>query len=252
MKINFLLIAVFALSLAPLSAKAQTTILENFIAFSCNFSFDKMALINDIQAKHDTLVVNCHPPDSSVQSEFTLQACSDKIIPYIKRDITTGHATPFSAINGRYLTVGAHEGIHHSAIALAAKENPLIPISFTLRDNIINAELPAIKTTGKPLDLWLYAYIFEKDETMAYAAEGMPPLTDEERAMLPRATFTNLVKHLENLGEWDGNPQSISIPLNGFKADGFALIAQEKEGGPILALGKIEPGLASQVSHAQN
>ena len=252
MRIYLLFAAIFALSLAPIGAKAQTTVLENFIAFSCNYSFDKMTLINDIKAKHDTLILNCHPPDNSVQSEFTLQACNDKIIPYIKRDITTGHATPFSAINGRYLTVGAHEGIHHSAIALAEKENPLVPISFRLNDNTISAELPAIDISEKPLDLWLYAYIFEKDETMAYAPESMPALTSEEMAMLPRATFTNLVKHLENLGDWDGNPQSISIPLNGFKADGFALIAQEKEGGPILALGKIEPGLASQISHAQN
>ena len=237
-------IALIALFFAPLSAKAQTTVLENFIVFNCVDSFDKVPLINEIKAQHDTLILNCHVPDHNIQSDYTLEACDDKRIPYIKRDFTTGHSTPLSAINGRYLTVGAHSGIHHSGIALADKENPLVPIPFTLTNNTINAELPAIDMGDKPLELWLYAYVFEVNEKLQL------PVHDGEE--LPSATFINLVKKLENLGEWNGKPQSISIPLNSFKADGFALIVQEKEGGAILAMGKIEPGLASQVSHARN
>jgi len=160
------------------------------------------------------------------------------------RDVTTMHMSPFSAINGRYLTVGSHSGIHHSGIALAAKENPLVQIPFFMKDNTIHAELPAIETSDTSLELWLYAYIFEVEEKLQL------PVAEPDQ--LPRATFINLVNRLENLGEWGGNPQSIAVPLHDFKADGFALIAQEKDGGPILALGKIEPGLVSRTSRPQN
>ena len=252
MKTVLFFFAAIALFFSPLTAKAQTTILENFIGFSCNFSFDKTPLLDEIKSRHDTLILNCHTPDPVIDSDFAVEECDDKLRPYINRDITTGHMPPFSAINGRYLTSGAHKGIHHSGIALAAKENPLTPISFTLKNNVMNAALPAMEIGERPVDLWLYAYIFSKEATLALPQEDMTMLTREEHDMLPRATFINLVNHLENLGDWDGKPQSIAIPLNGFKADGFALIAQEKQGGPILAMGKIEPGLASQISQAQN
>lgn len=244
MKLFILIIAFLSAAIVPLSAKAQTTILENFMIFNCVDSFDKVPLIHDIKAKHDTLILNCHLTDRTLKNDFTLQACDDKRIPYTLRDITTMHTSPFSAINGRYLTVGSHSGIHHSGIALAAKENPLVPIPTSLEDNTIKAELPTIETNGRPLDLWLYAYIFEVKERLQLAVA--------EPDKLPYESFVNLVKRLENLGEWDGNPQSVAIPLHDFKADGFALIAQEKDGGPILALGKIEPGLASQISQPQN
>ena len=244
MRCLLLSFALSTLVFMPVSVKAQTTILENFIVFNCIDTFDKVPLINEIKAEHDTLILNCHVIDDTLESEFEVKGCDDKIIPYIQRDITAGHNTPFTAINGRYLTAIGHSGIHHSGIALADRENPLLTIPFTLKDNILSAKLPALQGVESPLDLWLYAYVFESEQELQ-----LPPYGAEE---LPSANFINLVNKLENLGDWDGNPQSISIPLHDFKADGFALIAQKKKGGPILAMGKIEPGLIAQQSRPQH
>lgn len=245
MKRIFYILILLSLTFAQIPAKAQTTVLENFMAFNCIDTFDKVSLINDINTKHDTLILNCHVPDSQVEGEFQLRTCLEKLMPYNMQDVTTPPGTPYSAINGRYLTSSNHSGIHHSALVLAEKENPLTHIPVSVKDSTITAELPAVKSNGAPLDLWLYAYIFEKKDQVLEMPAGDPD-------SLPHATFINMVKRLEHLGEWGGKPQSISIPLYDFKADGFALIAQEKHGGPMLAMGKIEPGLASQISRPQN
>lgn len=244
MRLLFYIAVFFSLCAAQTGAKAQTTIMEQFIAFNCPDTFDKVELVEDIQKQYDTLVLNCHVPDSQVEDDLQLRTCLEKQMPYNMRDITTPPGTPFTAINGRYLTSSNHSGIHHSAIALAEKENPLVQIPFALKDNTITAELPEIDNGGEPLDLWLYAYIFERKDQILELPGDLETL--------PRASFTNMVKKLENLGEWGGKPQSVSIPLHDFKADGFALIAQGKHGGPILAIGKIEPGLSSQQSRPQH
>ena len=249
MKYFLLIISTFCAGL-PLfipvanNAHAQPVILENFMGFDCAYSLQKTDILKKIRDRKDTLTLNCHLTIDQGENEYALQACSQKRGYYVVRDITTGQETPYSVINGRYKSVGADPGIHMSAINLAKKETPLISFPLKIDNKTLTAELPRIDTEA-PLDLWLYAYDFENK---IVHKKGNTRMGSD----IPHGMFRNMVKKLDKLGDWHGYQESIVIPLHNFRADGFALIAQEQYGGPILALGKVEPGLSSQTSRSQN
>lgn len=52
--------------------------------------------------------------------------------------------------------------------------------------------------------------------------------------------FTNVTKHIKLLGVWHGRAETISIPLQDLDTDGYAIIAQYRNAGPVVAAGRLE------------
>ncbi len=240
----FALLAGFAGTAMP--AKAQMAVIENFVARTCSGSAPSNKHLHSLlENRTDALLLTCHLPDGGDETgpPVGMEECTDRMMKYVTQYTLRMAATPNIVINGKYQTIGTYEGIVKSGLALAVSENVVQPIALTITDNAIAAVLPELKQAGD-YELWLYAYDktvditfqapdFSKDDGVS---EEIPMMSVTER-------YDNMVKAVKLLGPWEGAGESIEIPLHAIKAEGFALIAQEKGQGPIVASGKIEtPG----------
>ena len=157
-------------------------------------------------------------------------------------------SSPTIMINGRYQTKGQYEKVVSSGAKMARVEDKIYPVSLKLIDGVLTAELPALDS-GKDMELWVFAYAHKRSTEIAFP--GHPdddhphdefgnhiesyPMTVKEKI-----DFRNVVTAAKKLGPWEGRNETISMPLKNFKADGFAIIAQEKNIGPIVAVGTLD------------
>lgn len=234
-------LAVFCAFAPP--ARAQAVVIESFIAFDCEISYMKQPLVEMMVKERNAFFLNCHVEEPEGGVRYGQEYCSQKKSLYAVRDLLTEAQTPYSVINGLYKTAGAHPGIHLSGYDLAAKENPLQQVAMTLDGDVLAVELPQIDTQ-EDFDLWFYAYDYESD-----LAQLDDELTEQGEDQATR--FINIVTKMDMIGRWNGTPETVSIPLKGYKADGFALIVQEHDGGAMHAIARIEPGMTAQQSRPQ-
>jgi hypothetical protein len=227
-------------------AFAQAVILENFSSAQCNASPQSDENIKALLEKDkDVFLLTCPIALGSGNSgdQKTSELCSERMIGYVLQyPLTRMPSTPNIVVNGRYQTVGTYPKIFESAIKLAHFEKNVMPISLHVKDNSVDADLPPLDDFQN-YDLWFFAY--DKSMTVTYERNDHthgPDGSDivSEKTLKIPYTFQNAVKFLKNLGEWSGAGENIVVPLHDFKADGFVILAQEKNYGPVIAAGRYE------------
>lgn len=214
---------------APSWAGEKIAVMELFTSQGCSASpaaeenFSHFANLN-----HANLItLSCHIthfdqnlPENTLSRSF----CDDRLKYYKRRINSLQSGTPYMVLNGRFSTYGMKRNIVESGLNMAHSLDEIAPITLTLSEEALEMSLPAIASANE-MDIWIFAY---DKNTQASSKDTNAPI------------FSYVTKHLEHLMTWDGTAQSLSFPLNGLPADGYAIIAQEKGYGPIAAAAKIE------------
>ena len=233
-------LALILISSAPL--KAQTVVIENFGSIGCTDSVVNEENIGKILKNNDNvLVLSCHTRMGSEENAYSMKVCRDRKFKYLSSMPTTPSSTPFIMINGRYDTKGYYPKVVSSGAKLAAKENPLIPFEIQLNGRTLIASLPELENT-EDMELYFFAYMKE----LHHGVEVSPHYHDEQgnEIDIPEILdikFHNVVRVLKHLSAWSGNAETLEIPIKDSDYDGYAIIAQHKNLGPLVAAGYIEP-----------
>ncbi len=227
-------------------AHAQSAIVENFTAANCVDSQKlEPAMMTLTHDNPDILVLGCHFSINPEPTEFSDQACLDRKMQYGLKNRLAGFETPFIVVNGIYSTNWKYKNIVSSAVNLARADHELFPLPLNFEDDKLVSALPAT-ALDNTLELWLFSYNFEGVAHIAPDEEEMDENHKGFFGKFPKTPpgkdikFHNIVNKFTKLGDWDGTPETITIPLNGDNSDAYLLIAQEKNEGPILGSGKLE------------
>lgn len=238
-------------------AKAETVIVENFIGSACAALSQHEETMKALSAEHndDVVIVTCPLDDTIVEGDYPLEACSSRMFGYLRKEFETGSSPPVVALNGRYVTAGGYRNIISSGVEMAKTTDNISDINFRIEGAELVGTLPENVSEGD-YDLWLYAYDKAKvgsvvvfmEQDHEHNEDGShvdPALENNEEAHETvtenmDVTYNNFVSALKKLGDWNGNPESFVIPLNSFDAEGFVVVAQEKNYGPIVAYGHVE------------
>lgn len=254
--VSILCLSVFCLGfMSP--AFAGKAIFENFVGSACVYIADHEENIQTLSDFYeDDLVVLTCPMDDTIwdkEDKEVAAACKDRKTEYLRQDFITSGAPPVVVINGYYMTRGNYRKAINSGVKLAMKTDQIGEIDFRMSDETLIGELPRLDKQGQ-YELWLIAFDRKKvgnievqeNQQHEHNADGShvdPSLDNNDAAHEPVSStvsieFNNVVRALDKLGDWSGNQESFVIPLNGFEADGFMVIAQEKNYGPIVATGQ--------------
>ncbi len=143
----------------------------------------------------------------------------------------TGVYTPQMIIDGRHDVVGSRREDALAFIAKEAKKKWAVSVILAGSGDNRKVEVGA-GTPKEPATVWLISY----DRVRKVAIE---------RGELAGQTmiYHDVVRSVENLGQWDGNPVSFNVDLYGLSADGrdaAAVLVQEGEAGPILGAARFD------------
>lgn len=250
-----LLAFMIGFSAVPRVAKAQSLIVEVFPYAECGVAVSNQENIEALLKTHDGFLLTCPVDDRLMGDGFDSENCISRKFDYLESNPLTKASYPTVAINGRYVTTGAYDKIVKSGVKLAYSQKETMQISLKVDENRLLGELPAADQ-NRIYDLWVFAYkkthngiyqetIQPEHEHDEFGNHIDPSLDNNEEAHQPIVTdievpFSNVVTALKKLGDWDGRMESIVIPLHDFKAEGFAVVAQEVKGGPVVAFGYLD------------
>ncbi|MFP4314042.1 MAG: hypothetical protein ACLFR0_06925 [Alphaproteobacteria bacterium] len=260
-----LCLPVFALSFfAPKNVYAQKVIIESYPAYNCNIVMKNEENLSDIlESNKDVFLLTCPIDDELLDDNVAKEECILRKHRYLTNHPYTYTSFPTVAVNGRYIMSSYFTNIVNSGVKLAHSEKQLGQITISYEDNNLRAHMPDIGTY-QAYDLWIFAYSRERQGVIALRTQATHDNSEHEHdedgnhidpaldvdpsgRMSQDISFKNVVKTLKKLGQWDGRAENIVIPLHDFKADGFAIAAQEKNTGPIAAFGYFE--LSGQKNH---
>ncbi|MEZ5918508.1 MAG: DUF1223 domain-containing protein, partial [Alphaproteobacteria bacterium] len=189
-----------------------------------------------LEENPEAIVLSCHVtyydkgdwPDS-LSREF----CNERQKGYFRGQKLERLYIPQLLINGRFETSGAYENIVRSGAKMASAEKLAMPIHMSLRGQTLDLEFPQLDLDTSSVDVWLFSY--KAQERVDIKGGGNAGLV---------VNYVNIAHRLEKLESWDGRALKVSVPVNMFETDGYAVIAQHENYGPIVAAGRVErPGL---------
>ena len=135
--------------------------------------------------------------------------------------------TPQMIIDGVIDVMGSREPAVAEAIKKRQKAGHRVLVTATLLDDKLQVDADGDQKAQSGT-LWLVRY------DGAYATE-----IDRGENVGRRLINTNIVRALEPIGEWNGKPVSLAVPIQRPTRGGIAVILQENGGGRILGAAKI-------------
>lgn len=213
-------------------AQDQTVLLENFGLAKCQYTSGVHRILQDWEENNtEILPLSCYVDKMGNVSADVAHSCAMRAARYRHNNLFT-LSSPMIVFNGTYASHGQYPNILKSASAMVSIEDSAQPFYLGASENVLRAELPMIPNS-KPMELVLFAYNRE-----GVLEDNSDHNTQHEHYIEPKpGPKENLVNAIKILGPWNGHKSSISIPLNSFKADGYVLIAQETNHGPVVAMG---------------
>jgi hypothetical protein len=227
-----LTLAAAALSLIP-AAKAQDTatgpvVVELFTSQSCSSCPPADKVLSEIAAENPNVIaLSCNVTywnhlhwTDTLSHEF----CTDRQRDYAYDLKSRGPYTPQAVINGQFETVGSQGGQVRRFID---KAEALPEIKIAAQTESLSIALPDIEKEGYRLTLFTY----DDGHTQKIASGENSGLT---------VHYTNPVKAMHVLENWDGGARSIEFSLKSLAvSDGFVVIAQDRN-GRIRAAGRLK------------
>lgn len=249
---NLILTAVFALLLCTgqalaeeggVSAQKMTgypAVIELFTTQGCGDAPVADRIVEKILEENpEAIVLSCHVtyydkgdwPDN-LSREF----CDERQRGYFSGQKLERLYIPQLLINGHFETSGAYENIVRSGAKMASAEKMAMPIHIGLHGQTLDLEFPQLDLGIPSVDVWLFSY--KAQERIDIKGGG-----NAGRVV----NYVNIAHRLEKLESWDGSALKVSVPVHTFETDGYAVIAQRENYGPIVAAGRVErPGLVRQ------
>ena len=210
-------------------------VLELFTSQGCAFCPPADELMGQMIQQQSIIGLSCHVDYFTVRKNNLGKSFCTKRQGDYNRLIGTGpRYTPQLVVNGHMDMIGYEAGKVSAAI-LKARAEKVQPIVLNERtDGTYNYTLPAVKTDGGPITLWMAVY----DAPRSIAIT-------EGNNLGKKITYYNVVSEMRDLGLWSGASEARAVeagfePANG----GFAIIAQNTRTGHIIAAGSVNKAVA--------
>lgn len=223
----------WAAEAVPISAVAEVFIDSKN---SCGYNETGEAELKNIEASApDVLVLTCQ--DRYVKEPKLLKDEQEAYGGYcLKRKVEYAGAHNMHAfniamvvVNGRYDLNAAYPAQIPAGVKMARSFSELGPIALSLTQQgaLSYTFSPEIENTARALG----------GDYKAMLVAYRPEVELKEGDL---RSVVNPVTAVRDLGAWDKNPQSFSIPLAGLEHGELAVLLQQQPYGPIIAAGRIE------------
>ena len=230
----FLYLLLPALLAAPVFAAEKTiTVLELFTTQSCADCPPADMILEKIadEGQDHVIALGCHITYFDAgpwKDTLSIPACDERQGDYFRSVPLEAIYTPQLIINGRFDAKGNKESLVRAAIAMSQSVNMVRELQVDLTSDSLQITLPAI-TLKKPASLWVIGYDFSNTTIITAGQNAGQTIR-----------YVNPVRHIKKILDWDGKAMAMAFPLTDIEAQAYAVIAQDKDSGDIVAAGKIE------------
>lgn len=210
--------------------RSASTVVELFTSQGCSSCPPADALLGKLADRNDVIAMTL-PVDYwdylGWKDTFASPANSARQRAYAATRGDGQVYTPQVVVNGVLHAVGSHPDSVDAAIAEATRATQPWRPGFTVTNNQgeLQIDIPAM-TNGARGTVWLADYVHAQSVAIQRGENSGREIV-----------YTNVVKKLTAIGEWDGSAATISVKLAGLMAkgsDGCIVFLQKGNGGPIL------------------
>lgn len=202
-------------------------VVELFTSQSCSSCPPADAYLSELAKNTAVIALACHVTywdHLDWKDTLSLPLCTQRQRDYAGARDSSRVYTPQMVVNGQTEFVGSNRSQGLRAITRAA--GAVRAINLVSRDTTnLTISLPQLDN-APPQTLWLVSYRTQHTQSMR---------SGENRGRT--ITYTNAVTELKNLGPWNGQATTKTIPLP--QAPTYAILTQSGRGGRIWAAGKV-------------
>jgi hypothetical protein len=225
-------LAVFFLACNCAYADVRPTVIELYTAEGCSSCPPAEALLGNIASRSNVIALALHVDywdgDGWVD-KYELRAATQRQNQYAR---TLGRS---SVVTPEFVIDGARdiEGAKAAAIVAAAKETPdrIVAVDLSIADARLRIALGAAAEAG-PCDVTLFAFL---PHTVSAIKKG-------ENKGLKLDEF-NVVRAVVRLDDWNGQAQSLEVPLSKLPADATQVAVIVQHAGPGRVVGAAQIAL---------
>ncbi|MCC7305351.1 MAG: DUF1223 domain-containing protein [Alphaproteobacteria bacterium] len=202
----------FATIPAPLHAEEKFRVVELFTSQHCPGCPPADRIFKALAQDSTLIALGCHVTyfdRGEWRDDFSKIFCDARQGAYRQSGVAQQMYTPQMIVNGTATAVGSH-GNEVKAALEEAQKLPLI--NLALQDGMLDIRLPALSLRNDA-EVWLFG--FGRD-----------------------VNYANPVMHLAKLLSWDGRPGSMTLPLENYPAQQYAVIVQYAD-RDIIAAGRV-------------
>lgn len=206
----------------PLQTKASPVLVELFSSQGCPACPPADEYMKDLATSEGVIALSCHVdyfpvPNDKLGKKF----CTKRQTKYIKQINRKSHFTPQMMINGHMSEIGYERPAVTASIIKARSERVQQIVINAKGNGVFDFIMPQVSISGS-VDLWLAVY--DKPHTV----------TRRGRSVI----YYNVINHFLPLGDWQGSVlQRAVFPLISSSSAGFAIVAQDRVSGQVLAAG---------------
>jgi len=205
----------------PLQTTASPVVVELFSAQNCPACPPADEYMKSLINSKGVIALSCHVDYFGKSSAgLSKPFCTKRQTRYIKQIGRKSHFTPQMMVNGHMSEVG-YETSDVAASIVKGRSERVQRITITSpAQNVFNFKLGA--SSSKQADLWMAVY--QKPKSVTRRGKT--------------TTYYNVIKDIIPLGVWNGSAVNRVIsPIVDRDSAGFAIVAQDKRDGKILAAG---------------
>lgn len=207
----------------PLQTKPSPVLIELFSSQGCPACPPADAYMKSLTQSDGVIALSCHVDYFPVKNDaLGKKFCTDRQSKYIKQIKRRSHYTPQMMINGHMDVIG-YEKQKVSAKIVQGRSERVSDINIQPKgQGVFDFSLPLKKFDGYA-DLWLA--IYEKPHSVNMRGRNV--------------TYYNVISSIMPLGQWGGAAINRAVfPIVNTKSAGFAIVAQDKVTGKVLAAGE--------------
>ncbi len=238
--------ALAGLGCVPARAEPVAAVVEMFTAQGCAACRTADPVMRDLARKPGILALTLpvtYWDYLGWHDTLGLRALTERQRAYARARGARQVVTPQAVVDGAQTTIGSNRPALERLLQEAARTAPLsVPVSAEVQDSRIVVEVGARPSPKEPKpdtrdEVWLVPLLKARDTTIE---------TGENRGRV--ASYVNVVRGLQRLGTWTGQPARFEVPLSAAAipgADGWVVLLQHsREGRPGRILGAAKgPGL---------
>ncbi|PHS78694.1 MAG: DUF1223 domain-containing protein [Rhodospirillaceae bacterium] len=206
-------------------------VVELFTSQSCSSCPPADQILGELAGHPQVIALACHVTywnHLNWKDTLSRNFCTERQRRYASQRGSSRIYTPQMVVNGTAEFIGSRRGRVAQEIARSTPELLPIKIKQTSKGTL-TITLPALKNQSQPLTLWLMHYQSHHTQSMK-SGENRGRTID----------YTNAVQVQEKVGFWSGEGKTLTLNISKkVPAEGYAVLAQQNEYGPIVAAGKL-------------
>lgn len=210
---------------APIQKTASPVLVELFSSENCPACPPADEYMKSLSQSDGVIALSCHVDYfGKTRAGLGKKFCTDRQTRYIEQIKRRSHYTPQMMVNGHMDVIG-YETEKVSAKIIKGRSERVNKIMIRPKgEGVYDFALAPRDFEGRS-DLWIAVY--EKPRSVSERGRNM--------------TYYNVVSHYMSLGQWSGGAINRAVfPIVNDKSAGFAIVAQDKQSGEVLAAGEFK------------